>query len=159
MEDKFKEDEALRGLFAAFEPELGSSSADFMERLEHRMEGMEIVRQSTRSVRRRSRVACVVSAFAGFITGVLLTLLYPFVSNLFARLSMPSWFMESAEGDSLWQTIISGISRLNVAGIEIDSVTVGYVVWLMVIAGMSVAASMATYNGMTNRMSLSLNRN
>lgn len=143
MEETRKDDEALRRLFGEFDPELGSSSRSFMAELQRRMEGVEIVREHTVSIRRRSRWACVVSALAGFLTGVVLTLLYPLVSGWIDLLAT------SADGSTVW--IATGVGLNDWQLPDINMTMMAQVLTLLLMVAVVVLVSMSTYNAMAGR--------
>lgn len=80
----------LKELFGNFNPDL-SSGSDFIARLQQRMDTIEMVRQYNAELRRRNRIAVMIAALAGFIMGVVLTLLMPLIGDWIAtfRLSVP----------------------------------------------------------------------
>lgn len=80
----------LKELFGNFNPDL-SSGSDFIARLQQRMDTIEMVRQYNAELRRRNRIAVMIAALAGFIMGVVLTLLMPLIGDWIAtfRLSLP----------------------------------------------------------------------
>ncbi|MDE6512161.1 MAG: hypothetical protein K2L00_08755 [Muribaculaceae bacterium] len=75
------EEERLKEIFSGYNPKL-SSSMDFMERLELRLDAVEIVRKENESIIKRNRIAVVFASLAGFITGVISTLLFPYLHGL-----------------------------------------------------------------------------
>lgn len=74
------EDDKLKDLFNGFQPEL-SSSFQFMNRLQKNMETVELLKQHNATLRRRNKLAVAIAAFSGFVTGVIMTLLFPLISN------------------------------------------------------------------------------
>ncbi len=74
------EDDKLKELFDSYQPRLSSDSL-FMSQLRRNMESVELVRQHTAALRKRSRIAVCVAALAGFAAGVVLTLLMPLIGN------------------------------------------------------------------------------
>lgn len=80
----------LKELFGNFNPDL-SSGSNFIARLQQRMDTIEMVRQYNAELRRRNRIAVMIAALAGFIMGVVLTLLMPLIGDWIAtfRLSVP----------------------------------------------------------------------
>ncbi len=77
------EDDRLKDIFREFEPEL-SSSFQFMTRLEKNMEAVEIVKQYHAAQKRRNRWAVAIAAVSGFAVGVVMTLLFPFITEWIA---------------------------------------------------------------------------
>ncbi len=82
MQDNM-EDDKLKDIFREFEPEL-SSSFQFMTRLQKNMEAVEIVRQYHAAQKRRNRWAVAIAGVAGFAVGVIMTLLFPFITEWIA---------------------------------------------------------------------------
>lgn len=81
------EDDRIKELFSDFEPSLTPSHV-FMGRLQRSLEAVEVVRRENAALRRRSRIAVAIAAVAGFLTGVILTMLYPFVSGWLSAVSI-----------------------------------------------------------------------
>lgn len=86
-EDNFKE------IFNSFNPDL-SSDADFMSTLQRSMNAVEIVRKRNAELHRRGKRAIVIASLAGFVAGVIMTILQPYIIAWFGeihfRLSIPS---------------------------------------------------------------------
>lgn len=74
------EDNDIKKLFNTFDPEL-PSDFDLMSKLQHRLELMEMIKHEQMAMQRRNRMAVLIAAMAGFIMGVVLTLLYPFAAE------------------------------------------------------------------------------
>lgn len=70
MEDKFVT------LFKNFDPEL-SSDRIFMSQLENRIRTVDLVRQQLEISHKKNRLAVIVAAITGFISGVISMVLYP----------------------------------------------------------------------------------
>ena len=81
------EDDKLRELFDSYQPEL-SSDALFMSKLKRNMESVELVKRHTEAMRKRSRIAVVVAAIAGFVMGVVLTLLSPLIGDFVSTIAL-----------------------------------------------------------------------
>lgn len=77
---KFMEDDKIKEIFKEFNPYL-SSSAQFMNQLKKNMEAMEIVRQYHSVQKKRNKWAVVVAGVCGFAMGVIMTLLFPFITE------------------------------------------------------------------------------
>lgn len=75
------EDERLKEIFSGYDPKL-SSSVDFMERLDRNLKAVELIHRENESVMKRNRIAVVLASLAGFITGVIFTLLFPYLHGL-----------------------------------------------------------------------------
>ena len=81
MEKTDKDYIQIRKLFEDSLPEM-SADRNFINRVETGIKGVDIVKASIESYRRRNRIAAVISGFAGFLCGVILTSLYPFINAL-----------------------------------------------------------------------------
>ncbi len=77
------EDDKLKDLFNNYEPDL-SSSFQFMTKLKKNMEAVEIVRQYHAAQKRLNRWAVAIAGMAGFAVGVVMTLLFPFITEWIA---------------------------------------------------------------------------
>ena len=112
-------DAQLRRLFADFNPPLSPASR-FMERLERDMQRVEMVKEATRRLQRRNRVAVALAALAGFVAGVIFMALYPAFSRWMEgiRLSIPSLTAEAS-----------------------------YMIWIVMLALITIGASLGTYEG------------
>lgn len=84
-EDKFKK------LFADFEPEL-SSDAVFEERLERKLDNVEIIRRNNAVVLSNTKKAVAIAALVGFVVGILLAPAVPYLSGLVSE-----WLMTLPE--------------------------------------------------------------
>ncbi len=117
------EDDKIKDLFAAFTPEL-TSDTGFMRRLERNMEAVEIVKRRNAEVRRSNRRAVVLAALTGFVCGVVLTLLMPFISPL----------------------IVSAAGALRLPFIDAEAISsVANIVCWIIVGAAAVAASLSTY--------------
>ncbi len=116
------EDDRLQDIFREFDPEL-SSSFQFMTRLEKNMEAMEIVRQYHAAQRRRNRWAVAIAGVAGFAVGVVMTLLFPLITEWIASFN--------------FSVPLTHSSTLNF--------DFRYLAWLLV-AALSVLTSVGVYN-------------
>ncbi len=87
------EEDKLKDIFKDFNPDL-SSDSDFMSRLERSMEAVEIVKRQNAETHRRSKRAVVWAALAGFVAGVVMTILQPYIcrwlGGLDFTISIPS---------------------------------------------------------------------
>lgn len=79
------EDNQIKELFNAFEPELGATSP-FMARLQRNMKAVEWVKQHQQDLKRRNRVAVAIAACCGFAMGVIFALLFPVIDSWVATL-------------------------------------------------------------------------
>lgn len=75
------EEDKIKELFSSYDPELSSSLA-FMERLERNMEAVEFIHRENEAIMKRNRLAVAIASVAGFVTGVIFTLLYPYILAL-----------------------------------------------------------------------------
>ncbi|MDE5814142.1 MAG: hypothetical protein K2H72_07645 [Muribaculaceae bacterium] len=72
------EEDKLKDLFKSYDPEL-SSSRDFIERLERNLNVVELIHRDNAAVLKRNRIAVAIASVAGFITGVVFSLLLPYI--------------------------------------------------------------------------------
>lgn len=71
-------DDPLKQLFDNYDPDLRDTDA-FMNNLEARLDSVEIIRSHAAATRRRYIIAALIAAFAGFISGVIITILLPHI--------------------------------------------------------------------------------
>ncbi len=114
-------DDKIKELFSDFKPEL-SSSFEFMTKLQRNMEAVEIVKQHQAALKKRNRMAVAIAAVCGFAMGVILTLLFPLISDWVSTLSI-------------------SLPYLHTGNLKFDF---SYVAWLIV-AGASVLTSVNAY--------------
>lgn len=81
------EDDKIKKIFCDFHPEI-SSSARFMTKLQENMATVEMLKQHDIALRKRHRLAVLVAAACGFVVGVILTSLFPLISNWISMLSI-----------------------------------------------------------------------
>jgi hypothetical protein len=81
------EDEKLKELFTDFQPEM-SSSLQFMAKLQKNMERVEILKQHNLAIKKRNKLAVCIAAAIGFLTGVILTLLFPLIGSWVSTFSI-----------------------------------------------------------------------
>lgn len=81
------EDDKIKDIFKEFDPEL-SSSFQFIAKLQKNMEAMEIIRQYNAAQKRRNKWAVAIAGFSGFAMGVIMTLLFPFITDWVASLNL-----------------------------------------------------------------------
>lgn len=62
------EDDKIQKIFHDFDPEL-RSDFEFMNRLAHSIQAVEMVKEQTHELHRRNRIAVSVAAVAGFVVG------------------------------------------------------------------------------------------
>lgn len=91
------EDDKIRQLFAESIPEL-SSDILFMEKIEARINIMDLFKEKEKKMKKRSRTAALISGCAGFLCGIILTLLYPYITkffiSIFSEFTLPSLTIE-----------------------------------------------------------------
>lgn len=75
------EEEKIKDMFRKYDPDLSSSMA-FMERLERNLNAVEMIHRENNAVMRRNRLAVALAACAGFISGVIFTLLLPYITDM-----------------------------------------------------------------------------
>lgn len=94
------EEDKLKDLFKSYDPEL-SSSRDFIERLERNLNAVELIHRDNAAVLKRNRIAVAIASIAGFITGVVFTLLLPFISGIVSSVidSIPTISSIEPSGD------------------------------------------------------------
>ena len=87
------EEDKLKDIFKDFNPDL-SSDSDFISRLERSMKAVEIVKRQNAETHRRSKRAIVWAALAGFVAGIVMTILQPYIfkwlGGLDFTISIPS---------------------------------------------------------------------
>ena len=75
------DDDKLKTLFTEYNPKMKSDDL-FMEQLERKLIANESVKKSVSESRKRNRLAVLAAAITGFVSGVVLTLCYPYISNI-----------------------------------------------------------------------------
>ena len=98
------EEERLKDLFSQYDPELSSSMA-FLERLERKLEAVELIHQENAAVMKRNKLAVAIATFAGFISGILFTLILPYLADVIKS------SMEAIAGHE-WQQDFSGYPQV-----------------------------------------------
>ncbi|MGN0222748.1 MAG: hypothetical protein ACI4AM_01845 [Muribaculaceae bacterium] len=81
LEQQQSDDRALRELFADFQPRQ-TSSAQFMQRLDIKLDAVEMIRTRLDAQRQRSRRALAFSGLCGVVTGILLSICFPTIANM-----------------------------------------------------------------------------
>lgn len=114
------ETDDLKTLFDNFNPEL-SDSKKFMDTISKQLRAMDVVKAEARAMRSMNRKAVAVAAAAGFVAGVLFTLLVPLAAN---------WL----------SSIILGLKH---ASVEQTSTISSTLCWLIAAAGTTMAALQA----------------
>lgn len=116
------EDDKIKSLFSTFEPEL-SSDFRFMRNLEEKLDSVEIVKQHNAEARTRSKKAMTFAALAGFVVGLLFSLILPYISRVVSD----------------WQKTLPNESDLNILA---DNVSV--IAWILIL-GTAVFVALNTY--------------
>lgn len=75
------EEDRIKELFREYDPELSSSKA-FINRLERHLDAVEMIHRENAAVMKRNRVAVIAAACAGFISGMIFTLLLPYLVDI-----------------------------------------------------------------------------
>lgn len=80
-----EEDQKIREMLTGFRPDAEKSEVDFMACLQQKMDTVDTVKEYCRTEKRRNRRAVIIAAFAGVLTGVVLTLSTPYLSTFFGE--------------------------------------------------------------------------
>lgn len=102
-----KENDEISSLFNDFNPDL-SSGRLFMSRLEHNLDTVEIVKKRNAAFHKASRKAVAIAAFAGFVTGIMFTILLPVLRDM--ALSIMSVIKVSVPEFSIPEDIADNLS-------------------------------------------------
>lgn len=108
MEDKISE------LFKGYNPDLSPDSL-FMERLEHNLRAVDIVKQQLKASNRKNRLAIIAAAITGFIVGVVSVIAYPYLSEIVLKIITNAAFTAdflTDYTDTIVFCLIAGISGL-----------------------------------------------
>ncbi|MDE6741034.1 MAG: hypothetical protein K2J58_01740 [Muribaculaceae bacterium] len=79
------EEDKISRIFREYDPEL-SSSITFVERLERNLNAVEMIHRENAVVMKRNKTAVGIAACTGFISGVIFTLLLPYITNMIRSL-------------------------------------------------------------------------
>lgn len=79
------QEDTLKDIFKNYEPEL-SSRMDFMNRLERNLDAVELIHKENANAMKRNRLAVIAASASGFISGILFSLLIPFINQLISVL-------------------------------------------------------------------------
>lgn len=127
------DDSQIKQLFSGFRPTL-SDDVSFMARLDERLAIIDDVLEYRERLRRQSRRAIVVAALLGFLTGVVFSLLLPYLQSFITILI-----------DSFSLTV----SSLNLPGeIPLPSMVISWCILAVAV----IAASLSSYNLMLSRI-------
>ena len=77
------EDDKIKDLFAGFQP-IEPDDSRFMDSLLRSIHAVEMVKADNRAMRRRNRLAVILAAVAGFITGAVSMAFMPTLEAMFA---------------------------------------------------------------------------
>ena len=75
------DDDKIKQLFQNFRPGISSDFA-FLSRLERNLNSVEIIRQQSAQLRRRSRMAVIIAAVVGFVSGFAASYLVPYIGGI-----------------------------------------------------------------------------
>lgn len=79
------QEDTLKDIFKNYEPEL-SSRMDFMNRLEKNLDAVELIHKENANAMKRNRLAVIAASASGFISGILFSLLIPFINQFISEL-------------------------------------------------------------------------
>lgn len=79
------QEDTLKDIFKNYEPEL-SSRMDFMNRLEKNLDSVELIHKENANAMKRNRLAVIAASASGFISGILFSLLIPFINQFISEL-------------------------------------------------------------------------
>lgn len=82
-------DDRLKQIFDDFNPQLGSDT-EFMRRMERQIHTIEVIKEETAALRRKSRRAIAVAALTGFVVGMLSSLTLPWLGEMAAAVEAPA---------------------------------------------------------------------
>ena len=111
------EEERIKDFFHGYDPELSSGIA-FMERLERNLDAVEMIHRENEAAMKRNRIAVAVAAAAGFITGVVFTLIFPYIKALIQSM-MATVLTEFRLSDNLQCEYVMTVSWLLIGGISV----------------------------------------
>ena len=81
------EDDKLKELFSEYNPQMVSDSS-FMRRLDRNLEAVEMVKARNEALRRRNRVAVMIAAACGCLSGILLSVLCSFIPQWLTNITV-----------------------------------------------------------------------
>ena len=109
-------DDSIKKLFEDFNPGL-SSDADFMKRLNDRLDAGEYIKEKAAADSRRNRLSLWVASLAGFLAGSLTTLAVPYLTELLASLKIASEYASSIPWIAVAaMAIVSALSAYDLSG-------------------------------------------
>lgn len=79
-------DDKIKDLFAAYNPQLPPDSY-FMERLTHKMQAVELLKDKTAELRHRNRIAVRVAMLTGVAVGIVLTICFPYILGILENIT------------------------------------------------------------------------
>lgn len=98
------EDDKLKDYFQCFQPALSSDSL-FLNKLRKKIEAVELVKQHTEALKKRTRIAIGVAALTGFVMGVILTLLFPLIGDAVSSFDLSISYYGISEIKIYWQIV------------------------------------------------------
>ena len=123
------EDKDLKELFSDFRPNM-APDPNFMAKLQQSLDRVELVKQHNKALQRRNRIAAVIAAMTGFITGALFILLLPYTTPAVESLS----------------------ANLSVTLPELNSVDLGYMLRFSIAILMSAVSAFGVYELCTTQL-------
>ena len=132
------EEERLKDIFNDYDPEL-SSSRNFIERLERNLNAVELIHKENAKATRRNKAAVMIASIAGFLTGFIFSHILPYIEKTLAELINPThtyMLLSHLENVADFPQVLS---------------------W-MIIGGVSVFASVGTYNMIISHQPLTSGR-
>ena len=98
----------LNDIFDNYKPRL-SSSADFMDGLNRRLDAVRLIKEHNAAYRRRCHRAVAIAAIAGIATGIIMSTFLPSLGNIFARLAA-DWAGHAMFSPALPWLVLAGMS-------------------------------------------------
>lgn len=80
------QEDTLKDIFKNYDPEL-SSRMDFMNRLERNLDAVELIHKENANAMKRNRLAVIAASASGFISGIMFSLLIPFIKQFISEFS------------------------------------------------------------------------
>ena len=119
------EEDNIKKLFDDFNPDLSPDNL-FMDRVIRSIEGIDAVKSQIEIYKRRNRLWVLLSGCVGFLSGVIMTLLYPLLSEIFISFS------------------------LKIPYLSVGPEETGSIITLILSAGVTVFSIFGTYNILTS---------
>ncbi|MDE6022979.1 MAG: hypothetical protein K2G13_05695 [Muribaculaceae bacterium] len=80
------QEDIIKEIFNDYEPEL-SSRMDFINRLERNLDAVELIHKENAIAMKRNKLAVAVASAAGFTSGIIFSLLIPYINQLISEIS------------------------------------------------------------------------